>query len=215
MKTKNVLSLAAAAAVAVFAQSALAQSSTTSPSSSSPSRAEVKSEAKSGSIPAGQGPGAMTSGPNTKTSETTRQERKSTTKAAADKGELTHGRGSWRLRAVLGGLVGGRAQQGEWVDRADESASDDAVRNTHDLSGIVRIIGQADGHSGRQRPVDGREESTLRDVDQRNREGIVIVEARGNLPCHQGAAALPTFGRERIRLVKHNSTPAGIIVQVN
>ena len=85
MKTKNVLTVVAAAAFAVFAQGAFAQAS-------APSRGEVKAETKaaekSGTLtPAGQGPGAMTSdkgGMSTKT----RAERKGETKAARASGDL-------------------------------------------------------------------------------------------------------------------------------
>src|SRR4051794_14274479 len=88
MKIKNVLTVVAAAC-AVFAQAAMAQ-----PASAPASRADVKADTradqKSGTlVPAGQGPGAMTSGGTGSTSSTTtRAERKDTTKAARASGEL-------------------------------------------------------------------------------------------------------------------------------
>ncbi len=78
MHTKLALG-AIAAAVAVFSQGAFAQAS-------SPTRAEVKAEAKTGSLaPAGQGP--IGSAPS-RTSDTSRAERKATTKMARDAGTL-------------------------------------------------------------------------------------------------------------------------------
>ena len=84
MKTKNMLTVVAAAAFAVFTQGAFAQAS-------SPSRADVKAETKaaekSGKLqPAGEGKAAMSSasGPSDKT----RDERKTQTKADAKSGSM-------------------------------------------------------------------------------------------------------------------------------
>lgn len=100
MKTNNVLTVVAAAAFAVFAQSAFAQPS--APSSRAEVKAETKAAAKSGGLtPAGQGPGAMSSGasgvaPGSSAGMSnssgmpskTRMERKDETKAAAKSGGL-------------------------------------------------------------------------------------------------------------------------------
>ena len=84
--SKNVLTVVAAAAFAVFAQGAFAQAS-------SPSRADVKAETKaaekSGKLtPAGEGPGAMTSGTAGK-SDLSREERKTQAKADAKSHKMT------------------------------------------------------------------------------------------------------------------------------
>ena len=55
MKTKNVLTVAAAAAFALLAQTSFAQPA------SAPTRAEVKADAKAGGTKAGEGPGTATS----------------------------------------------------------------------------------------------------------------------------------------------------------
>ncbi len=61
MKMKNVLTVVASAAFAVFAQGAFAQAS--APVSRAEVKAETKAAEKAGTLtPAGQGPGAMTSG---------------------------------------------------------------------------------------------------------------------------------------------------------
>jgi len=86
--SRNVLTVVAAAAVALFAQGAYAQAS-------SPSRADVKAETKaaekSGKLtPAGEGPGTMgTSAQKGATSSKSRSERKSETQAAAKSKQLT------------------------------------------------------------------------------------------------------------------------------
>ena len=86
MKTKNVLTVVAAAALAVFAQGVFAQ--TTAPANRAEVKAETKAAEKAGKLtPAGEGPGAMSSGasgPSTKD----RMERKDETKAAAKSGGL-------------------------------------------------------------------------------------------------------------------------------
>ena len=83
MKTQTVLTVVASAAFAVFAQGAFAQAS------APVSRADVKAETKAApKTPAGQGPGAMTSG-KAGPSDLTRDERKAQTKADAKSGQLT------------------------------------------------------------------------------------------------------------------------------
>ena len=83
MKTKTVLTVVASAAFAVFAQGAFAQAA-----SAPLSRADVKAETKAApKTPAGQGPGAMTSG-KAGPSDLTRDERKTQTKADAKSGQL-------------------------------------------------------------------------------------------------------------------------------
>jgi len=82
MKTQTVLTVVASAAFAVFAQGAFAQAS------APVSRADVKAETKAApKTPAGQGPGAMTSG-KAGPSDLTRDERKTQTKADAKSGQL-------------------------------------------------------------------------------------------------------------------------------
>lgn len=76
---KKALTIVAAAAAAMLAQGAFAQAS-------APTRAEVKSDAKAARTPAGEGPGAMSGAPDTKSS-TTRSERKARTRAAVKSGE--------------------------------------------------------------------------------------------------------------------------------
>lgn len=88
MQTRNLLTVVAAAAVAVFAQGTFAQTTSTSPS-----RAEVKAETraaeKAGKLaPAGQGPGAMSSGASAGMSDKSRATGKSETKAARAEGNL-------------------------------------------------------------------------------------------------------------------------------
>src|SRR3954454_2713929 len=84
MKIKNVLTVVAAAC-AVFAQATMAQ-----PASAPASRADVKADTRAGKgVPAGEGPGAMSSGNTGSSSSTTsRMERKDTTKAARASGDL-------------------------------------------------------------------------------------------------------------------------------
>jgi hypothetical protein len=84
--SRNILTVVAAAAVALFAQGTFAQAS-------SPSRADVKAETKAAEknkqlTPAGEGPGAMSSG-NTAGSTKTKAEGKAETKAAAKAHQLT------------------------------------------------------------------------------------------------------------------------------
>src|ERR1700738_1083597 len=83
MKTKLALT-AFAAAIAVFSQGAFAQAS-------SPTRAEVKADAKTANkAPKGD---ASVGGTPSKTSETTRAERKATTRAAIKTGDSPVGGG--------------------------------------------------------------------------------------------------------------------------
>lgn len=82
MKTKNILTVVAAAAFAVFAQGAFAQAA------SSPMRADVKADAKTGKQPAGEGTAAMSSGASG-VSTKSRMERKDETKAAAKSGGMS------------------------------------------------------------------------------------------------------------------------------
>src|SRR6478752_4208795 len=85
MKTTLALS-AVVAAIAVFSQGALAQSA------SSPTRAEVKAEAKAANKAGGVPGDAMVKeggGQPPKTSDTTRDARKATTKAEAKSGQLS------------------------------------------------------------------------------------------------------------------------------
>ena len=87
--SKNVLTLVAAAAFAVFAQGAFAQAS-------SPSRADVKAETKAAEkagklAPTGEAADLKTENAEkaNKTSTKTREERKAETKTAAKSGQLS------------------------------------------------------------------------------------------------------------------------------
>src|SRR6185369_3816404 len=111
MKTKLVLG-AVAAAVAVFSQGAFAQAA------SSPTRAEVKAEAKKGALaPAGEATGSVTPG---KGSNTTREERKATTKADRASGNL-------KATGEAGDLKGTQPGKGSEVDRAARKADTKAA----------------------------------------------------------------------------------------
>ena len=86
MKTKSVLTVVAAAAIAVFAQGVFAQAS-------APTRADVKAETKaaekSGALtPAGQGPGAASTEKAGTSAKKTRAERRAEAKAARASGDL-------------------------------------------------------------------------------------------------------------------------------
>jgi len=86
--SRKVLTVVAAAAVALFAQGVYAQAS--APASRADVKAETKAAEKSGKLtPAGEGPGAMTSGEKGATSTKTKAEQKSETKAAAKSKQLT------------------------------------------------------------------------------------------------------------------------------
>jgi len=86
--SRNVLTVVAAAAVALFAQGVFAQAS--APASRADVKAETKAAEKAGKLtPAGEGPGAMTSGEKGGTSTKTRMDRKDETKAAAKAKQLT------------------------------------------------------------------------------------------------------------------------------
>ena len=83
--SRNVITVVAAAAVALFAQGAFAQAS-------APSRADVKAETKAAEkagklTPAGEGPGNMGTGA-TPGSNTSKEARKADTKAAAKSHQL-------------------------------------------------------------------------------------------------------------------------------
>jgi|SRR5450755_2748290 FlaG/FlaF family flagellin (archaellin) len=86
MKMKNVLTVVAAAAFAVFAQGAFAQAS--APASRADVKSETKAAEKAGQLtPAGQGAAPMEK--STTKSTKTRAERKAETRAAAKAKELT------------------------------------------------------------------------------------------------------------------------------
>jgi len=114
MKTKLALG-AIAAAVAVFSQGAFAQAS-------SPTRAEVKAQAKTGALaPAGQGENAM-GDKGSKTSDTTRADRKASTKAARSAGTLKPAGEGAEMKADKDA-----AKQGTTKNRADRKAETKAA----------------------------------------------------------------------------------------
>jgi len=118
MKTKLVLG-AVAAAVAVFSQGAFAQAA------SSPTRAEVKAEAKKGALaPAGEATGSVTPG---KGSNTTREERKATTKADRASGNL-------KATGEAGDLKGTQPGKGSEVDRTARKADTKAANKAGKLT---------------------------------------------------------------------------------
>ena len=113
--TKNVLTVVAAAAFAVFAQA------------SSPSRADVKAETKaaekSGKLtPAGEGPGAMTSG-TAGPSDKTREQRKAQTKADAKAHNLTAA-GEGPGAATSGGTRGDKTSSTTREERKAQTKAD-------------------------------------------------------------------------------------------
>jgi hypothetical protein len=122
--SRNVLTVVAAAAVALFAQGAFAQAS-------SPSRADVKAETKAAEkskqlTPAGEGPGAMTSG-NSAGSNTTKEARKAETKAAAKNKQLTSaGEGP--------GNMGNGASTGSTTTKEARKAETKAAAKKHELT---------------------------------------------------------------------------------
>jgi hypothetical protein len=120
MMTKNVLTVVAAAAFAVFTQGAFAQAS-------SPSRADVKAETKaaekSGKLtPAGEGPGAMTSG-TAGPSDKTREQRKAQTKADAKAHNLTAA-GEGPGAATSGGTRGDKTSSTTREERKAQTKAD-------------------------------------------------------------------------------------------
>ena len=128
MKTKLVLG-AVAAAVAVFSQGAFAQAA------SSPTRAEVKAEAKKGSLaPAGEATGSVTP---SKSSNTTREARKSQERADAKAGKLAPA-------GEAGDLKGTQPGKGSEVDRAARKADTKAAVK----SGKTQPAGEAAQPSG-------------------------------------------------------------------
>jgi FlaG/FlaF family flagellin (archaellin) len=138
MKMKNVLTVVAAAAFAVFAQGAFAQAS--APASRADVKSETKAAEKAGQLtPAGQGAAPMEK--STTKSTKTRAERKAETKMARDAGTL-------KPAGEAAGIKSGTPSAGSDTTRADRKATTKAAAK----AGGLQPAGEAGSQQAGEAP---------------------------------------------------------------